>query len=126
MDIRGDRPNFQTKTGRISKRTAISPFSLILRTFAAQMTITYRKRIADDMLRQKLESMGAVLIEGAKACGKTTTAAQQAASVLHMDDPRYAAQNLQMADTDPALLLAGATPRRTDGIIIIPLATLRP
>lgn len=74
----------------------------------------YRPRIADDILRRKLEAMGAVLIEGAKACGKTTTAVRQAASVLNMDDPRHAAQYLQMADTDPALLLEGETPRLID------------
>lgn len=74
----------------------------------------YRPRIADDILRGKLEAMGAVLIEGAKACGKTTTAAQQAISVLNMDDPRHAAQYLQMADTDPALLLEGDNPRLID------------
>lgn len=47
----------------------------------------YRKRIADKLLRDKLEAMGAVLIEGPKACGKTTTAEQQAQSTLYMDDP---------------------------------------
>lgn len=75
---------------------------------------SYKPRIADDILKQKLKAMGAVLIEGPKACGKTTTAAQQAASTLNMDDPRHADQYLQMADTDPSLLLAGATPRLID------------
>ena len=36
----------------------------------------YKKRIADILLEEKLEAMGAVLIEGPKACGKTTTAEQ--------------------------------------------------
>ena len=40
----------------------------------------YKKRIADILLEEKLEAMGAVLIEGPKACGKTTTAEQQAKS----------------------------------------------
>jgi MoxR-like ATPase len=39
------------------------------------------------MLIDKLEAMGAVLIEGPKGCGKTTTAEQRAGSVLYMDDP---------------------------------------
>lgn len=43
----------------------------------------YRKRIADQLLRDKLDAMGAVLIEGPKACGKTTTAEQQAKSVIY-------------------------------------------
>ena len=47
----------------------------------------YRKRIADDILMRKLEGKGAVLIEGPKWCGKTTTAEQFAASILYMDDP---------------------------------------
>ena len=47
----------------------------------------YKSRIADQLLCDKLEAMGAVLIEGPKACGKTTTAEQQAKSVIYMDDP---------------------------------------
>ena len=43
----------------------------------------YKNRIADQLLRDKLEAMGAVLIEGPKACGKTTTAEQQAKSVIY-------------------------------------------
>ena len=49
----------------------------------------YKNRIADQLLRDKLEAMGAVLIEGPKACGKTTTAEQQAKSIIYMDDSRY-------------------------------------
>ena len=45
----------------------------------------YRKRIADDILMRKLEGKGAVLIEGPKWCGKTTTAEQFAASAEHHD-----------------------------------------
>ena len=46
----------------------------------------YRPRVVDAVLARKLEGMGAVLIEGAKWCGKTTTAEQIAGSVLNMDD----------------------------------------
>jgi hypothetical protein len=42
----------------------------------------YKPRIADKILKDKLESKGAVLIEGAKWCGKTTSAAQIAESIL--------------------------------------------
>ena len=45
----------------------------------------YRKRIADDILARKLEGKGAVLIEGPKWCGKTTTAEQIASSVLLLE-----------------------------------------
>lgn len=40
----------------------------------------YRKRIADGILKRKLEGKGAILIEGPKWSGKTTTAEQVAAS----------------------------------------------
>ncbi len=74
----------------------------------------YRERIADQLLRDKLEAMGAVLIEGPKACGKTTTAAQQAKSVLYMDDPLKQDQYRQLAQTDIRFLLEGETPRLID------------
>lgn len=74
----------------------------------------YRERLADRQLKDKLEGIGAVLIEGPKWCGKTTTAAQQARSVLYVDDPRNKKQNLETAEVDPALLLAGDTPRLLD------------
>jgi len=74
----------------------------------------YRQRIADGILKFRLASKGAVLIEGPKWCGKTTTAEQVAASVLYMDDPAKIQQNLIMADSDPAFLLEGANPRLLD------------
>ena len=58
--------------------------------------------------------MGAVLIEGPKWCGKTTTAEHQAASVLYMNDPKLYKRNLQLADQDPQALLQGETPRLID------------
>lgn len=60
----------------------------------------YKNRIADQLLRDKLEAMGAVLIEGPKACGKTTTAEQQAKSVIYMDDLTKQQQYRQMAQTN--------------------------
>ena len=74
----------------------------------------YRKRIADDILRRKLEGKGAVLIEGPKWCGKTTTAEQLAASILYMDDPEKKEQNIAMSELNPKRLLRGATPRLID------------
>ena len=74
----------------------------------------YKSRVADRLLALKLEAMGAVLIEGAKYCGKTTMAAQQAASALYMADPDTRQQNLAMARTNIKRLLAGATPRLID------------
>lgn len=48
----------------------------------------YRRRITDDILEKKLEANGAVLIEGPKACGKTTTAEMIASSVIFINDPK--------------------------------------
>ena len=80
----------------------------------------YRKRVADSLLADKLDAMGAVLIEGPKACGKTTTAEQQAKSILYMDDPDNIAQNMQLAETNVKLLLRGETPRLIDEWQIAP------
>ena len=74
----------------------------------------YRNRIADDVLRLKLSAMGAVLVEGAKWCGKTTTCERQAASVLYMADPNRKEENLRLAEMDIGKLLAGARPRLID------------
>ncbi len=86
----------------------------------AESTFNYRKRIADILLEEKLEAMGAVLIEGPKACGKTTTAEQQARSILYMDDPANIQQNLQLAETNIKRLLQGDTPRLIDEWQIAP------
>ncbi len=74
----------------------------------------YKKRIADEILVRKLEGKGAVLIEGPKWCGKTTTAEQVAASILYMDEPEQKQQNIMMSELNPKRLLAGATPRLID------------
>lgn len=74
----------------------------------------YRKRVADDILSRKLEGKGAVLIEGPKWCGKTTTAEQIASSVLYMDDPEKKEQNISMSELNPKRLLKGETPRLID------------
>ena len=76
--------------------------------------MSYKSRIADQLLREKLEAMGAVLIEGPKACGKTTTAEQQAKSVIYMSDPEKQQQYKQMAQTNIRYLLKGETPRLID------------
>jgi len=80
----------------------------------------YRPRVVDALLAQKLEGKGAVLIEGAKWCGKTTTAEQVARSVLYMDDPEKIEQNLTLAELSPKKLLQGDTPRLLDEWQIAP------
>lgn len=74
----------------------------------------YKKRIADRLLARKLAGKGAVLIEGAKWCGKTTTAEQIAKSILYMSETGKVEQNKQLAKISPALLLKGEKPRLID------------
>ena len=80
----------------------------------------YRARIVDDMLKDKLESKGAVVIEGPKWCGKTTTAMQVAGSILRMDEPSKRETNIQMSEIDPGRLLKGNVPRLIDEWQIAP------
>lgn len=84
------------------------------------VNMEYKKRIADQMLTDKLDSSGAVLVEGPKYCGKTTLAKQQAGSVLSMADPDTLSQNLALAKTNITRLLAGDTPRLIDEWQIAP------
>ena len=79
----------------------------------------YRPRIVDEELERKLV-VGAVLIEGAKWCGKTSTAERQAKSILYMDDPRNQEQNIALAKNSPDIALAGATPRLIDEWQLVP------
>ena len=81
----------------------------------------YIRRVADDELDFRLETFGAVQIEGPKWCGKTTTAEMKARSVLKLqeridDDPGF----LEMANSHPAALLAGDNPRLIDEWQLVP------
>lgn len=75
---------------------------------------TYLPRVSDRVLERRLRAKGAVLVEGAKWCGKTTTCAQQAESVVYLADPATRHQNLALATTAPQILLRGAAPRLID------------
>lgn len=74
----------------------------------------YKRRIADKLLERKVLGKGAVLIEGPKWCGKTTTAKQLAKSVLDLGDASVLKQSLQMIEISPKTLLEGTTPRLID------------
>lgn len=74
----------------------------------------YLPRTADRVLKERLETFGAVLIEGPKWTGKTTTAMQQSQSVLKLQDPDHRDENLVTAATMPSLLLKGKQPRLID------------
>ncbi len=75
---------------------------------------TYLSRLCDQELQIALQSSGAVLIEGAKWVGKTSTASIAAKSILYMQDPDNSASYQAMADTKPSLLLQGEVPRLID------------
>ena len=80
----------------------------------------YRSRIVDEILQKKLKGKGAVLIQGPKWCGKTTTAEQIAKSILYMAKPDEKEQNLTIAEINPSLLLQGEVPRLIDEWQIAP------
>lgn len=73
--------------------------------------LAYQTRVVDEELRQRLRASGAVLIEGPKACGKTETARQVAASEVLLDVDERARAAVAV---DPSLVLAGDTPRLID------------
>ena len=68
---------------------------------------TYRNRILDDVLERKLDGAGAVLVEGPKWCGKTTTCEQHAKSILYLADPVRRERYLAQAAVDVTELLKG-------------------
>ncbi len=78
----------------------------------------YKRRIVDQILQFKLESKGAVLIEGTKWCGKTTTAKQFAKSIVSMQDTD--SNNIELANIKPSTLLIGKTPKLIDEWQVVP------
>lgn len=112
----------QTKQRKNTKQnTTKTPNSLLnkqeISIFATNHTtnnMEYLKRTADEYLSLLLASSGAVLIEGPKWCGKTTTAEQQANSTISMQDPDMRDKYQATIRVKPSLLLAGDTPRLID------------
>ena len=80
----------------------------------------YKFRISDAILAEKLEGKGAVLVQGPKWCGKTTTAEQLAGSILYMAEPDKMEQNIKLGNYAPSSLLDGATPRLIDEWQLVP------
>lgn len=78
------------------------------------MAEEYRPRIIDRELARRLRSIGAIVIEGAKWCGKSTTAEHHSSSAIFMDDPRRKSQYLLFSEENPELILDGDTPRLID------------
>lgn len=75
---------------------------------------TYLPRITDQLLKDRLEAKGAVLIQGPKWCGKTTTGKIHAKSFIEIDQPELTKQYQTMAEVSPRQLLEGETPRLID------------
>ena len=73
--------------------------------------MTYQPRILERELAAQLEAIGAVVVEGARACGKTTMARQVAASEVLLDVDEEARR---LAGLDPARILIGDVPRLID------------
>ncbi len=80
----------------------------------------YLPRIIDKLLSDRLEAKGAVLLEGPKWCGKTTSAKEIAGSFISMDQPEMSKQYQSMAELSPLTLLKGETPRLIDEWQIAP------
>ena len=74
----------------------------------------YKRRVVDQLLAERLEEVGAVLIEGPKWCGKTTTALQQARSMVMLANPEVLLQSKSMIATSASHLLSGLVPRLFD------------
>lgn len=74
----------------------------------------YKRRVVDQLLAERLEEVGAVLIEGPKWCGKTTTAIQQARSMVMLANPEVLQQSKSMIATSASHLLSGLVPRLFD------------
>lgn len=74
----------------------------------------YYPRLCDKLLKQQLESSGAVLVEGPKWCGKTSTSREASKSILYMQDPDRGPGYIRLADTMPSQLLLGEKPRVID------------
>ena len=81
----------------------------------------YMKRICDEILDLELQASGAVLIEGAKWCGKSRTAEEKAESAVMMQDSAMAASYLKTAQAMPSLLLQGTSPRLIDEWQVAPV-----
>lgn len=82
--------------------------------------IDYKPRIADLLLTSKLRSSGAVLVQGPKWCGKSTTAIQKAGSRLMLGNPQILNDTRNLLSIEPSLVLNGDTPRLFDEWQTIP------
>ncbi len=80
----------------------------------------YKPRVADAVIEKKLKSAGAVLVEGPKWCGKTTTSEQHVKSINYVSDPVNLNKNMILAEMNINALLEGDKPKLLDEWQIIP------
>lgn len=73
--------------------------------------VHYTPRVADTVLERRLRSAPAVLIDGVRACGKTTTARRHAASEVLLD---RSIASVSLASLGSLAVLEGAVPRLVD------------
>jgi len=81
----------------------------------------YRKRLLDGILKRRMQTAGAIVVEGVKWCGKTTTCEQAAKSVFYLDEPEHRENNILLAKIRPAEILDGDAPRLLDEWQIAPV-----
>lgn len=74
----------------------------------------YYKRILDNIIEKRLNMIGAILIQGPKWCGKTTTAKKHAKSILQLQNPDNYQNYMDLAEIMPSKLLEGDNPRLID------------
>ena len=74
----------------------------------------YKPRVIDEVIARRLRNKGAILVEGVRGCGKTTTCEQHAGTTVYLDDPNRGKFNLLMAELNPRRLLHGNAPRLLD------------
>jgi predicted AAA+ superfamily ATPase len=73
--------------------------------------MSYLRRVIDNVLHDHLNAMGGVVVEGTRACGKTSTSLNAAKSSVRLDE---SPQMIELADLNPDELLKGETPRLID------------
>jgi uncharacterized protein len=83
--------------------------------------MVYRKRIIDQQLEFMLSATGALLIEGPKWCGKTTSAKRVSNSYIEMDNPKNRDSNINFAKIAPEIILEGEAPRLIDEWQVAPI-----
>ena len=81
---------------------------------------SYKPRVADAILAKKMEYIGAVVVEGPKWCGKTTTCKQLAKSVLDLSDPDELERVARLSEINIGRFLDGISPRLIDEWQLIP------